>query len=95
MQAEWDLPPIPGYITFECASLEAALEAFTKAENEAEEAGYFISTAWRGSQGEADMTFWRTDEERRFVNEALSARDWPRPVAALRWVWPMPESDKH
>lgn len=87
MQGGWSLPPVPGYVTFEFPSFDAALEAFHKAEDEAEAAGYFFNTSWRGENGEADMLFWRSDEERRFVNEA-PYRDWPRPVAALRWVWP-------
>lgn len=89
MPGEWSLPPIPGFITFECASLDAALEAFHKAEDEAEAAGYHFNTAWRGSQGEADMLFWRSDEERLRVNDAPDYQSWPRPVAALRWVWPV------
>lgn len=88
MQGGWSLPPVPGYVTFELPDLAAALEAFHKAEEEAEAAGYFISTAWRGDAGDADILFFATDEDRRRWNEAHSYRDCPRPVAALRWVWP-------
>ena len=90
MPSSWSLPPVPGYITFECAGAAEALEAFHLAEEQAEDAGYHVTTTWRPSQGEADMLFWRTDDERRQVNEAPSYADWPRPVAALRWVWPGP-----
>lgn len=88
MIGSWSLPPVPGYITMELPTMTAALEAFHKAEREAEEAGYFTSTTWRGDAGDADILFFATEEDRRRWNEATGYRDCPRPVAALRWVWP-------
>lgn len=88
MQGSWPLPPVPGYVTFELPDFEAALEAFHKAEEEAEAAGYFISTTWRGDAGDADILFFATDEDRRRWNESAYSYS-PRPVAALRWVWPV------
>lgn len=92
MPGDWFLPPVPGYVTFELPGFDAALEAFHKAEDEADAAGYHVSTNWRSSHGEADMVVLGTDAELRQWNEATSARDCPRPMFALRWVWPA--SDK-
>lgn len=88
MDKSWPLSPVPGYITFELPDVTAALEAFGKVEEEAESAGYHISTTWRGSAGEADIVVFASDSDRRAWNEAATARDHPRPVFALRWVWP-------
>ena len=94
MPGSWSLPPVPGYITFTCSGLADALEAFTLAEQQANEAGYHNTATWRGPDGEAEMLFWRDADERQRVIEAPSFRDWPRPVAALRWVWPATDTNE-
>jgi hypothetical protein len=88
MSSDWPTSNLPGWTTVEYPSQSAASDAFSLAEQQAGEAGYHVTTTWNGPACEAEMLFWRDADERRRVAEAPSFRDWPRPVAALRWVWP-------